>query len=177
MNRPLVPEDIKRARPATFLYRAGAAHVRAHLTRSTAEREAKALFGSNTVTDMVLKAASSPATTTNVGWAGALAQQSIDDSIAAITSVSAAAGLIRRGERLTFDSTASIRVPGHLLDSSDAGSWVGEGQPARVRAQRYSAGITLAPRKVLVITSFTAEMVKSSNIEAISKSLISEATA
>src|SRR5262249_9734032 len=116
-SKPLVPEDVglKRARPAVYLYRAGAAHVRAHLTRSSPEREAKALFNGDPITDMVLRAASSPATTTNAGWAGALAQTVIDDSVAAITSVSAAAGLIQRGTKTTFSGAAQIKVPGHLV--------------------------------------------------------------
>jgi hypothetical protein len=179
MNRPLVPEDagIRKARPAVYLYRAGACHVRSFIEKSTPEAVARQLFKGDPVTDMVLRATSSAATVGNPGWAGALARTTIDDSIAAITSVSAAAGLIARGTKLDFADYASIKIPGHLVDASDAGSWLGEGQPIRVRQQRFNPGVTLAPRKLMVITSYTREMAVSSNLEAISRSLITEASA
>src|SRR5262249_57171517 len=117
----------------------------------------------------VLKAASSPGTISNVGWAGVLAEQVIDDTISAITSVSAAAVLNQRGTKTEFGGRASIKIPGHLVDASDAGGWVGEGQTVRVRAQRFTTGPTLTPHKLMVITTYSNEMVNSSNIEAISK--------
>ncbi|HMF28128.1 MAG TPA: hypothetical protein VKE42_05110, partial [Candidatus Cybelea sp.] len=82
-----------------------------------------------------------------------------------------------RGMRVAFAGHAAIKLPGRLLDSSDAGSWVTEGQPARVRAQRITAGPQLQPRKLIVLTSYSREMTESSNIEAVSRALISEATA
>jgi len=173
-----LPEDVglKRARASTYLFRAAASHVRSHITNNSPQRCAKEMFG-DPVTELVLRAASAPATTTTSTWASQLATQSVDDSIAAITSVSAAAALIQRGTKLDFAGAASIKVPGHLVDSSDAGGWVGEGQPVKVRAQRITAGPTLAPRKAVVVTTFTNEMARSSNIEAVSRALISEATA
>jgi len=179
--KPLVPEDVglrqRAPRACTYLYRAGAAHVRAFVNHTSPEREAKALFGDDKVTPLLLRATSPVATIGSTAWAGALARQSIDDAVADITSISAAAALIQRGQRLTFDGYASIRVPGHFVDPSDAGSWVGEGQPVRVRAQRFSAGVTLQPRKLMVITSYTNEMARGSNIEEWSQALISEAMA
>src|SRR5262249_52863926 len=121
---------------ATYLYRAGASHVRAHLTKGSAERSAKELFGDDTVTGLVLRAASSPATVASPTWAGNLATTTIEDSIAAITSTSAAAALIARGTKLDFAGAAQIKIPGHLVDATDAGGWVPEGAAVRVRAQR-----------------------------------------
>jgi hypothetical protein len=172
-----IPSGIRRARPATYLYRSGAAHIRAFHTRSTPERCAKELFGNDVVTEIVLRSASTQASVGNPGWAGALARTSIDDSIAAITSVSAAAGLIARGMKFDFADYASIKIPGHLTDVNDAGSWLGEGQPIRVRQQRFNPGVTLAPRKLMVITTYSREMASSSNLEVISRSLITEASA
>jgi hypothetical protein len=177
MNKALVPEDLKRARPCVYLYRAGAAHVRSHITRSSPERAAKELFGNDTVTDIVLRAASTAATTGTPTWAGALAATAIDDSIMAISSLSAAAGLIARGMRVEFGGYASIKIPGRILDATDAGIWTAEGMPTVVRKQRITAGPTLAPRKLIVVTSFSREMAEHSAIEAVSRALISEATA
>src|SRR5262245_49709575 len=103
MNRPLVPEDvpggIRRARPAVYLYRAAAAHVHGLINHITPERAAKQLFGNDVVTAEVLRATSAMATTGSASWAGALAQTAVDDSVMALTTLSAAAGLIQRGLR------------------------------------------------------------------------------
>jgi hypothetical protein len=163
-------------RPATYLYRAGASHVKSFLTKATAEKSAQELFGRDEVTMLVLRGTATQAATSSPSWAGALAHTVIDDSIAAITSVSAAAALIGRGMRLDFAGAAQLKIPGHLVDASDAGGWVAEGQAIRVRNQRYNAGVTLAPRKLMVITTYSREMAASSNLEAISQSLITEAT-
>jgi len=167
---------VVRARPGVYLYRAAAAHVRSQVNKTSSEREAREMFGDQ-VTEVVLRAASNPATTSSPSWAGALARTSIDDSIAAITSVSAAAGLIARGMKTNFDGAAQIKVPGHLVDASDAGGWVAEDAPVKVRSLRFNAGVTLWPRKLMVITAYTEEMARSSNLEAVARSLISEATA
>src|SRR5262249_17781663 len=109
MNRPLplVPEDVglrqRAPRASTYLYRAAGAHIRGYVARTTPERAARELLGNDTVPAEVLRAASSPATIANAGWAGALAETAIDDSIQAMTAISAAAGLIGRGMRVTFD--------------------------------------------------------------------------
>jgi Phage capsid family len=179
MNKPFLPEDagLKRARPCVYLHRAAAAHVRSFLTKESPERCAKQMFGNDTVTDMVLRAASSPATVGTAGWAGVLAQQVVDDTVASITSVSAAAGLFTRGTKTSFDGAAQIKIPGHLVDANDAGTWIGEDIPVPVRAQRMTAGPVLTPHKLMVMVAFTNEMIRSSNIEEISRALINEAVA
>jgi HK97 family phage major capsid protein len=178
-GRPFaLPEDVglKRKRPRDYLYRAASAHIRAHLKGDSVERHAKEMFG-DPVTDLVIRAASSAATTTSPSWASALAQQVVDDSIMAIATLSAAAGLISRGMKIDFARRASIRVPGRILDATDAGQWVGEGKPIVVRTQRMTSGPTLTPHKLCVITSYSREMAEASAIEAVSRALIQEASA
>jgi hypothetical protein len=125
----------------------------------------------------VLRGATTQATLTSPAWAQNLSQTVVLDSIAAITSVSAAAGLIARGMLLDFAGRAELLIPGHLVDYTDAGGWVQEGHAIKVRNQRYGPGVTLQPRKTMVITTYTREMAVSSNIEEYSQSLITEATA
>jgi len=182
VTRPFpLPSDLGRSskslRPSHHLYRAAAAHLRAHRENISPERAAKSLFADDQVTPLLLKAASTPATTTTPGWAQSLAATAVDDTVQAITSLSAAAGLISRGLKVDFNGYASIRIPGRLVDPNDAGAWVGEGGSVPVRTQRMTAGPTLTPHKLVVITSYTNEMVASSNIEAVSRALISEASA
>jgi hypothetical protein len=177
MNKPLVPEDIKKARPAIYLFRAAACHLRAHAEKTTPAAITRQMFKGDVVTDLVIRAASSPASLTGAGWADALAALSIEDLVMQIASVSAAAALVQRGLKLSFDHFASIRVPGRLLDATDAGQWVVEGAPSPMRSQRMTAGPTLLPRKLLVNTSFTSEMARQSNIEAYSRALLTESCA
>ena len=171
-------EILPRRRAADYLFRAAASHVFAHATKSTASRAAEALFGRDVVTDEIIRrAASVQATVASPSWAGALAEAAIDDTIQALATLSAAAGLIQRGMKVDFAGRVSIRIPGRLLDANDAGFWLGEGQPIPVRNLRITSGPTLTPHKLLVIVGFTREMTEQSAIEQISRALIQEATA
>src|SRR5262249_23857126 len=142
-------------------------------------RCARQMFGNDPVTDLVLKAASSPATIASPTWAGNLSRQVIDDTIADIASLSAAADLIGQGTRLNFDAAGSIRIPGRAFaaNNADAGQWVAEEAPIPLRAQSFTSGVVLSPRKLAVIVAYTREMAESSNIEQISRALISESAA
>jgi hypothetical protein len=94
------------------------------------------------VTNVILeRAATSPATTTGAGWADSLAHQAIEDTVAAIASLSAGADLINRGTIVPFDGFASIRVPGRSFaaNNADAGQWVAEGAAIPVRALTFTS--------------------------------------
>src|SRR5262245_52988292 len=104
-----------------YLYRAAAAHVRAFRLQQTPQRSAKDLFGDDEPTGLILRSAQTQATIASPTWAGALAQQAIEDAVMAIASVSAAAALIQRGMKIDFSGRASIRIPGRILDATDAG--------------------------------------------------------
>jgi hypothetical protein len=173
-----VPSGIRKTRPASYLYKSAAAHIFAHVKGSTPARAAEELFGRDPVTNEIIRrAASTQATVGAPAWAGALAQQAIEDAVMEIATLSAASGLIQRGMQVGFDRRASIRIPGRLLDSSDAGFWLGEGQPIPVRNLRITSGPTLTPHKLMVLVAFTKEQTEQSAIEAVSRALISEAVA
>jgi hypothetical protein len=70
-----------------------------------------------------------------------------------------------------------VKAPGRIVDGSDGGTWVGEGQPVTVRAQRITGGALLQPHKLLVISAFSSEIIVQSNIEAVSRALVSEGLA
>jgi hypothetical protein len=157
--------------------RATAAFLRAHVHKIAPERAFKQMFGDDRTGEMVLRAATNPATTTNATWAGPLAQATVSQTIVEMASVSAAASLIAAGMKLNFDRYVSIHAPGRLVDSSDAGNWVSEGSPVSVRVQRVTAGTTLSPCKLIVLNAATAEQIKSSNIEEVSRALLLESMA
>ena len=165
-----------RPRPSLYLYRAAAAHIRAFVSRDTPERAAKEMFGRDEVTELLLRAGSTPATTTASGWAQSLAGIAIYDLIQNITSLSAGADLIDRALKLNLDGIAELRVPGRALGAAAAGAWVGEGGAAPVRALTLTNAAILRPRKLEVLSIVTREMAESSNIEAVVRQTLGEAT-
>src|SRR5215831_8811854 len=116
-------ENVKviRNRPAVYLFRAAAAHVRAHVTHEKPERAARELFGDDAVTDIVLRAATTPAAIPGTsGWAPSLAGVATYDLIQTAASLSAAADVIDRGLKLNMDGVAEYHVPGRMLDAAAA---------------------------------------------------------
>jgi hypothetical protein len=175
ISPPLVPEDVRHPRASTYFFRAAAATLHAHARRCSPERACRELFNRDAATEILLKAASSAATISNSTWAGALAATAIEDLVMEISSMSAAAALMAKGLQLDFGAYAQIKAPGRIVDANDGGTWVAEGSPVTIRAQRITSGALLQPRKLILITSFTSEMVaQSSNLEATSRAIISE---
>src|SRR5215831_11912821 len=173
-------ENVKviRNRPAVYLCRAAAAHVRAHVTHEAPERAAKELFGDDAVTDVVLRAATAPAAISGTsGWAASLAGVAIYDLVQTAASLSAAADVINRGLKLNMDGIAECHVPGRVLDAAAAGQWVAEGVAAPVRALSFANDAILRPRKLQVLTTYSRELAEHSNIEAVVRQALGEATA
>src|SRR5262249_1739501 len=76
--------------------------------------------------------------------------------------------------QLNMDGIAEYRVPGRALTVT--GAWVAEGGAAPVRALNFSNAAVLRPRKLEVLSVVTREMTESSNIEAIVRQTLAEAT-
>ena len=171
------PERRIAARPAIYLCRAAAAHLRGFITNQTPECAAKELFGDDAVTDIVLRAATTPAAISGTsGWAASLAGVAIYDLIQTAASLSAAADVINRGLKLNMDGIAECRVPGRVLNAAAAGQWVAEGMAAPVRALSFANDAILRPRKLQVLTTYSRELAEHSNIEAIVRQTLGEAT-
>jgi hypothetical protein len=164
-----------RARPAVVLFRTCAAHARAFATRTTPEAAARAMFGdADQPTAALTRAASTQATTTDPTWAGALARQAVDDTIAAVASVSAGADLLTRGRKVDMTGISHLTVPGRIVNAAAAGSWVAEGNPIPVSNQAVTAGAVIEPRKLAVISTFSSELAASSNVEEFTRTVVSE---
>src|SRR5262249_10881916 len=176
MNRPLVPEDIKRARPAVYVYRAAAASFRSYVSRSTPLRSAEQMFGRDVITAEILRSASAPAETATAGWAQEIARVAIFDMIQSITSLSAAAEVITRGLKLNMDGLGTTRVPGRVVNPAQAGAWIAEGNPAPARALSFPNAASLQPRRLSVLYPYSGEQAESSNIENIVKQTMSESS-
>src|SRR5262249_43035631 len=159
--------------------RAACAHLRTFVNGrgSTPEAVARSMFPGDVVVPEILRGATAAATTTTSNWAQPLAQQSVRDLVAAITSLSAGADVLTRGLQLQFDHLAQMRVPGKAFSSDDGGSWIIEGQPIPARSLNFTSGALLEPKKLAVLVNFSREIVEAAAIEEMSRALISEAAA
>jgi hypothetical protein len=129
---------------------------------------AKRTWDDRTV-DAILRAASSPASLGNTPQLSQVA-------VALLTSLiptSAGAELLGRAIGLNFDGAAQISVPG-IAAPAPGPIFVREGAPIPVATLPTSAGVTLTPHKVAIITSLTHEMLSSSNAETLIRQALIE---
>jgi hypothetical protein len=174
-NRPFpIPSDLGIERPNP-VYRAACACLHAHLSGESPIDAARALFGKNYRTELVLRGTTEAAAIGTAAWAKELGHVAIYDVIADATSISAGAELITRGLQLNMDGIAEYRVPGRALTAAAAGKWIGENEAVPVRQLLFSDSV-LSPHKLESIYGFTHEQAQHSNIEAIVRQTLSEAT-
>lgn len=174
--------ELNTARPAVALIRAAACHVRAGLNLLGAgarspEGAARELGFRDPLVDVIIqRSATSAADTTTSGWAQQLAGMAIFDFIQSITSISAAAEVIGRSLKINMDGIAEHRVPGRVLNAAAAGQWVAEEMAAPVRQLSFTNAAILRPRKLSVMYPYSREQAESSNIEAIIRQTLGEAS-
>jgi hypothetical protein len=171
-----LPSGVRPTRASNYLFRAGAASLRAYVTKSTPEFVAGKMFKGDVVTAEILKAATAPAEVATTGWAAEIARVAIYDMIQSITSVSAAAEVISRGLQLNMDGVATIHVPGRIVNPAAAGAWISEGNPAPARALSFTNAAILQPRRLSVLYGYSREQAESSNIENIVRATLGEAS-
>jgi hypothetical protein len=123
--------------------------------------------------DLVLRAASSPAMTTQAGWAQELApvtKQFLD----LLVGVSAGAALLNRGIQVGLDGVASVSFPS--MSTAQVG-FTGQGKPIPVANLQSGAGVSLAPHAFKIIVTLTSEMLGASNAEVIFRTALLESAA
>lgn len=182
-------------RPGDFIYKGLAARVVSHLTKQPLDSVIDQRYSGNLeirtmahildrpegigIESMLQqRAAAAVATTTTTGWAVELAQVAIADFLDGLRPLSLYPGLRARGGQFTFGRNGSISIPSRSATPTIAGSFVGEGAPIPVRQGAITA-ITLTPKKMAVISTFTREIANHStpSIEAIIRQAIQEDTA
>src|SRR5262245_44775845 len=156
---PLIPSpDLARERDVASLTRAVIAIGLATLGKSSHPADHARKWADDRNLALVLRAAVSPTMLANTP---ALAQVAVA-FLQALVPASAGAALLERGVGLNFAGAALISVPGIAVPTAD---FVAEGAPIPVVAAPTSAGATLTPHKIAVITLLTGEMMRSSNAE------------
>jgi hypothetical protein len=177
MRHPvLVPEDIHRngrPRPAAYLERAvfaAARHAANPMGLGSVEHVARARWN-DSVTELVLRGATAPATTTAPAWAAGLAVTAVGDFIASLAPLSAAARLFEAAPRVSLDGKNLIQFPRRLgpIDPADV-PWVVEAGPLPVLQYDVSGSATLGPtRKLAAIVVTTFETTESGAGEAVTR--------
>ena len=137
---------------------------------------AATLYSNEKGVQAMVKAATEPATTTEAEWAGNLVQQGYGAFLETLYPATVYGRVA--GRRFEFGQSRSILIPARKADADVSGGFVGEGQPIPVKADGFVTQ-TLTPKKMAVISTFTAEILKSStpNVEEIVRTDIVEDTA
>jgi hypothetical protein len=165
----LVPEDYNGGGSIAPLVRAAIAVGLGALDRKTISSDYVGRQGNDRALSLVLRAASQPATLAG----NPVLAHVVVAFLKALTPVSAGADLLNRGVGLNFDGAAQLNVPGIAIPTSD---FVAEGAPIPVVQAPTSAGATLVPHKLAVISALTREMMQSSNAETLVRQVLIEST-
>lgn len=118
----------------------------------------KAWPGDGRALAILQRAATAPATTTTAGWAAELAVIGTVDAFFQNLQQSAAARLFAACLRLPLDGYGSIKVPFAAATPSLSPSFVQEGAPIPVRQAAINATVSLASRKMAVLTALTNDL-------------------
>jgi hypothetical protein len=165
----LVPED-RNGGSIGPLVRAVIATVLGTLDKTARPAEhARQRYGDDRTLELVLRAATSPATLAGNPALAHVVAAFLD----ALVPVSAGAGLLHRGVGLNFNGAAQITAPAISIPVAD---FVGEGAPIPVVQSVTSAGPTLVPHKLAVITSLSGEMIRDTNAETLVRQVLIEST-
>lgn len=182
--RALVPEDLTRngrSNAAKLITRAAFASARSatdDLHGRGPEEVARALWSTDMATPLLLKAASSPATTTTSAWAGTLAGQAVGDFVSSLAPLSAAAKLFDAALRVSLDGVNSIAFPvrSGAIDPTDV-PWIPQGSALPVWQGTLSS-VTLGPTHRLgIVVAMTRETAEHGAGEAVLTALLREAAA
>ncbi|MFZ5715902.1 MAG: hypothetical protein ACOY3N_23990 [Bradyrhizobium sp.] len=156
----MIHDRFRRDGGAVFL-RTAARVIKAVANDDFANRNAKA--AGDIDVSLLLKAATSPATTSSSNWAGSLASSAVLDFIGSLGPISAAAKLIAAGVTASLDGVATTEIPRRQggKPSSDV-VWVTEGGAIPVRNYLINS-VTLGPtRKLALLSAMSRESAASS---------------
>lgn len=119
--------------------------------------------------EMLVRAASAPASTSAAGWAAELTQLSYA-LLRVLAPVSAGAALLQRGIQLDFGRSAAISLP---TVAPGLCSFVGPGSAIPVQPFT-SSGPQISPRKLATIVELTSELLQSGSAEALIRAVLTE---
>lgn len=123
---------------------------------------------------LIIRAATTAASTTQSGWAAQLAQTAVADFVVGIGPFSSG------GQKLLRSALVIPQEPGEagtsvpsMLPTAAGADWVTEGAPIPMKAFQTSL-ITLKPGKIAAISAFTREMTQRSSFEQVLRRTMEE---
>ncbi|MEY9781299.1 peptidase U35 [Sinorhizobium fredii] len=175
----------KRAKePAAAIIRACVCRVVAYTQKTEPDQVASTLYPgdgnvSRALSDLggfLARAPAPPAMTDDLASAG-LMRPGYAGILEILAPQSAYAALARRGLRVSLGGVQSLSVPRRddAVTPNMAGVFPGEGEPIPVRRIGLTSSI-LKPHLAKILTIFSAELAKASNVEAILSAIIAEDT-
>jgi hypothetical protein len=168
------PSSAARNNAVASLTRAVIATANGVLDRNVSASDfARAHWRDDRGAELVLRAASAPASTATAGWAQELAHVTLS-FLEMLKPQSAGADLLGRALQLRFDGYKSISLP---TISQQAAAFIGEGKSIPVAQFTTAAGVQLLPHKLGLISVLTREMLESSNAEPIIRAVLAESAA
>ena len=172
--KALVPEDLAIRRRPPYLMRAAFTAARHSISPHTDDVEsiAKALYGDDGVTAVVVKAAVTPGATTGTS---ALAGAAVGDFVSSLVPISAAAKLFEVCTRVDLSGVNTISFPSRsgVIDPA-AIPWVSQGAPIPV-GQFQLTSASLGPvHKLAIITALTRECAEHASGEMVLTTLLKE---
>lgn len=129
--------------------------VKAHATQGNPIEIAKGVFKDEPEIELIVRAATDPATVADATWAGPLVRDTWGEFIELIRDISVYPRI--PGMRLEFDRYGKVTLPRNDGRGNLAGGFVGEGAPIPVKEGAYG-NVDLSPKKMAVISTFTKEI-------------------
>ena len=152
-------------RPGCLLVKAAVVKTLAHAMKRGESDILAERYGSDDrkdAIDMILKAATNTATTTEAGWAAELVSNDTRGWIMDLEAISVFAALSAAGTGMDFAGANSVTVPGRDRTKKVRGSWVGENATIPVRDGAF-VSIVLNRFKKAVLSVYSEELMNTSN--------------
>lgn len=151
-----------------YVLRALTAGLIAHATKRAVDDILREQYGDEETRivagALVTRAATVPATTTLTGWAAELVQTSVVDYISTLMPDTVFPRLVNYGGRYSFGRNGILVLPGRAATPTVAGAFVAEGAPIPVKQAAFTS-VTMTPKKMGVISSFTRQILEHSTPE------------
>jgi len=158
-----VPGQFKSGRgsePDAVLVRAGTAHFLAHMRKQSVEQVVREIYGDDPRMEAVAKAATTNATTTQVGWAAELVHVGFQSMLQELKPDYIYARLAALGMTIDFGNSGSISIP-RRNPGGLSGAFIQEGATIPVKMGSLGSA-TMNRYKMGVISSFSQELARSS---------------
>ena len=146
----------------------------AQLVALTASRLARQIGNEAAADGLEAKALTAPAMTTTATWAAELSSAGLPSFILSLEKRSALASILARSPQISLLKAGTNRVP--VAGAAPPATIVLEGNAIPIQKGNFT-GLSLAPFKLASILHYTEELQNSSNIESVTRALLSQSVA